>query len=157
VSDEPIEARRRAAAPGDREAARQLHHLAYRDVAERQFGRWDEAAQDGYFDTAWHDHAHDVLEWDGRVCGYIALEFTDDRVVVHELVVHPEYQGRGVGSNVLRAIIAEARGAGLPVTLQVLHENHRAAALYQRFGFQVYGATATHHQMRLGTIESRKD
>jgi ribosomal protein S18 acetylase RimI-like enzyme len=153
VSDEPVHVQRRAATPDDHETARQLHHLAYRDVVERQFGGWDEAAQDGYFDAAWHAHAHDLLERAGRVCGYVAIELADDQMVLHELVVHPEYQGRGIGSHVLRDVTAEARIVGLPVTLQVLHHNARAAALYERFGFRVCGSTATHRNMRLDTAE----
>ena len=40
---------RRPAREPDTEFARQIHHLAYRDVVERQFGPWVEADQDNFF------------------------------------------------------------------------------------------------------------
>ena len=35
----------REATESDREYARRVHHLAYREIVERQFGEWDEAAR----------------------------------------------------------------------------------------------------------------
>ena len=140
---------RRAATRDDQAFARRVHHQAYRGVVEQQFGRWDEAEQDAYFDRAWEQHAHDMLEWGGSACGYAAVELGRTAVDVHELVVHPEYQGRGIGTHVLTETVDQARRLGLPVRLQVLLENDRAARLYERIGFRGCGTTATHRQMRL--------
>ena len=43
----------RPAQDADTPFARAVHHAAYRDVVERQFGPWNEAAQDQYFATGW--------------------------------------------------------------------------------------------------------
>ena len=142
---------RRPAQATDQEFARALHHVAYRDVVEDQFGQWDEGEQSAYFDAAWPQHEHEIVECDGVPCGYVAIEIAEDAVHVHELVVHPDYQGRGFGTAALSEAIESARARGLPVELRVLHRN-RAVDLYLRFGFAEYEQTPTHRLLRL-TIE----
>lgn len=58
----------------------------------------------------------------------------------------PEFQGRGIGTKLIQAVMGEAAGLGLPLRLQVLKAN-RARRLYERLGFHVYAETATHLQM----------
>jgi ribosomal protein S18 acetylase RimI-like enzyme len=149
----PLDVERRPATLDDQALCRTIHHRAYRDVVERQFGQWDEAQQDEYFDDAWQQHGHDILVWGGSTCGYVAIEFGPETVVVHELVVDPDHQDRGIGTQVLLTTIDQARRHGLDVTLQVLHENRRAARLYERLGFADDGTTSTHRQMCLNTKE----
>lgn len=144
-----MELQRRLATPGDQPVARRIHHHAYREVVERQFGRWDESEQDAYFDDAWPLHEHDMLELDDSACGYFAVEFGAEAVNIHELVLHPAYQGRGIGTQLLIEVVDQAQGLMLPVMLQVLLENDRAARLYERLGFSEYSVTDTHRQMRL--------
>jgi ribosomal protein S18 acetylase RimI-like enzyme len=55
----------------------------------------------------------------------------------------PEFQNRGIGTAVLRELLAHAEGRGVPVQLGTLHAN-RAAALYRRLGFREIGRTQTH-------------
>ena len=139
--------RRRPADPTDEGFAREAHHAAYRDVVERQFGPWDGDQQDRYFAGAWTAHEHEIIELDGQPCGYVRIEFGPARVDVHELVIHPSRQGRGIGTTILRQTIERADQLGLPVHLQVLREN-RAAELYERMGFREHDRTPTHRLMR---------
>ena len=44
---------RRPATAADMDFARSVHHRAYRDVIERQYGPWDKETQDRLFDAAW--------------------------------------------------------------------------------------------------------
>ncbi len=56
------------------------------------------------------------------------------------LMVHPEYQGRGLGTWLLGSLLEEAVARGLErATLEVRVSNERAIALYQKFGFLVAG------------------
>jgi ribosomal protein S18 acetylase RimI-like enzyme len=120
-------------------------------VIERQFGEWDERTQDVYFHRAWHEHPHELLTVGDTVVGYAAIDVSDDNIVVHELVVAPEHQDRGIATAVLRETIGDARRTGSPVTLRVLLRNDGATRLYRRNGFVEYGRTDTHRLMRLGT------
>lgn len=48
----------------------------------------------------------------------------------------PEFQGRGLGTQILRDLMAEAKRAGASVRLSVL-ERSPARRLYERLGFSV--------------------
>jgi len=131
------------ATAADRDFARRVHHLAYRDVVERQYGAWVEAQQDGFFESSWDSAPHDIIVVDGEPCGYVSIEDHITDVHVRELVLAPDYQGRGIGSAVLRTMIERARARGVPVHLGT-HLANRAANLYRRLGFRQIGTTETH-------------
>ena len=137
---------RRPALISDIEFARSAHHAAYRDVVERQFKIWDEAAQDQFFANDWASGEFEIVLWDGAACGYLSIAECENHIHVRELVIAPEYQGRGIGSSLLRTTIEEARAKGIPVKLGALHEN-RALVLYRRLGFRETGKTETHTLM----------
>jgi ribosomal protein S18 acetylase RimI-like enzyme len=120
-----------------------VHHQAYRDVVERQFGAWKLAAQDAYFQDGWDAAPHEIVECDGLPVGYVCVEDRPDLVYLRELVLLPEFHNRGIGTAVLRQVLSRAEGRGVPVQLQTLHAN-RAAALYRRLGFYEIGRTETH-------------
>jgi ribosomal protein S18 acetylase RimI-like enzyme len=123
--------------------ARTVHHLAYRHVVTRQFGLWDETLQDRFFDRGWSTAKIEILLVDGEPCGYTGIEDRPGDVYLRELVIQPEYQGRGIGTTILRQVMARAQGRGVPVRLQVLQQN-RAQDLYRRVGFREVGRTETH-------------
>lgn len=125
-----------------------MHHAAVRDVVERQFGTWDEGAQDGFFVHDWDDGAFEIIEYDGQPCGYVCVEDRAEDVHLREIVVSPRFQGLGIGTLVIASAIDTARGRHVPMVLGTLHEN-RAARLYLRLGFIETGRTDTHTQFRL--------
>ena len=58
---------------------------------------------------------------------------------VHDLVVHESVRGKGIGSQLLKAVENEAKDKGCcKVTLEVLQDNKRAQKVYQSFGFAGY-------------------
>jgi ribosomal protein S18 acetylase RimI-like enzyme len=138
---------RRPATDSDADFAREAHHKAYHDVVVRQFGAWDESAQDSFFNKDWSSAEHEILLCDGAPRGYVSVEEYPDYIHVRELVVPPEYRGRGIGSSFLSLVLEQATARQVPVRLGVLHENH-AASLYRRLGFREYDRTETHILMQ---------
>jgi GNAT superfamily N-acetyltransferase len=58
---------------------------------------------------------------------------------VHDLAVVPARRGDGIGRALLAAAEERARAAGCcKLTLEVQDDNHRARAVYARFGFTDY-------------------
>ncbi|MEB3278268.1 MAG: ribosomal protein S18-alanine N-acetyltransferase [Lyngbya sp.] len=56
------------------------------------------------------------------------------------LLIHPDYQGRGLGQALLYALLKSAWHRQLErATLEVRVSNHSAKALYRKFGFQEAG------------------
>jgi GNAT superfamily N-acetyltransferase len=134
---------RRAATPADLAFARRTHHLAYRDVVERQFGAWIEEHQDAFFASSWAAVPHEIILFNGEPCGHVCVEDRPSEIHLRELVLAPAYQGRGIGSAVLGAVIDHGRTRRVPVRLGT-HLLNRAANLYRRMGFREIGRTDTH-------------
>src|SRR6266513_2720305 len=99
---------RRPAAIADTDFARSVHHRAYRDVIERQYGSWDESIQDKLFAIAWSAADHDIVVCDDARCGYTCIENRDDGIYLHELVIDPDFQGCGIGARILQNVIEQA-------------------------------------------------
>ncbi len=75
-----------------------------------------------------------VISVDGRRAGYVSVEDRDSFWYIDAIAIGRRYQGKGIGTIVLRAVLAEA--GTRPVRLNVLHVN-RARVLYERLGFRV--------------------
>lgn len=150
-----LELNRRPAQEEDTEFARQAHHHAYHDVVVRQFGNWDEKAQDDFFNSAWKGSKHEIIYTNGKPCGYFSMDESDDSITLHELVLLPEFQGQGIGSKILNEVIEIAKAKNIPARLQVLKEN-KAAELYRKLGFKQTGETETHFQMEYNPTESKE-
>ena len=64
--------------------------------------------------------------------------------LIHSLFVAEPDQSRGVGSMLLRGLLAEEVVQRAPALLTVSPHNTRAIALYKRFGFRVVGPKLWH-------------
>lgn len=71
---------------------------------------------------------------DGEKAGVIDVRERDAHVLIHHLYLLPAYQGAGIGSTILRQILADARRSGLPVITGALHGSE-ANRFYIRHGF----------------------
>ena len=134
---------RRPVLPGERGSLRLIHHAAYREVVERQFGLWDDDQGDRYFEAGWDDASHEVIEYNGVLAGYSAIERRDAEIHIHELVIDPRFQNLGIGSTIIRDTMREAKERGVPVFLRTAIAN-RAGGLYERLGFIEFDRTETH-------------
>ncbi|GHT36602.1 N-acetyltransferase [Bacteroidia bacterium] len=83
-----------------------------------------------------------LAEADGEYAGLlIAFEnfstFTAKPMVnIHDVIVRPEYRGKGIGRLLMNGIIAEAEKRGASrVTLEVREDNTTAQNLYSSLGF----------------------
>jgi ribosomal protein S18 acetylase RimI-like enzyme len=131
----------------DQAFLRQLHHLAYHDVVLRQFGAWEEEAQDFWFERSLELATFRVIERDQLAVGALGTKEEPTRLDIVELQVLPAWQNQGIGAFVILGELERARALGKPVHLRVLKEN-RAQRLYERHGFVVTGESDTHYTMQ---------
>jgi GNAT superfamily N-acetyltransferase len=98
-----------------------------------------------------------VARMDGSIVGVCGLNtdpYTADETTgrVRRLYVLPAYRRRGVGSQLVRAIIAAATGRFQ--RLRVRTENPEACRLYQKLGFQpLAGVTDCTHCLDMVGVE----
>ena len=70
---------------------------------------------------------------------------------VLDVAVQKAYWGLGLGSALLGVLLDEAKRAGFELLeLEVIAENARAVALYEKFGFRTYGTLEKAFRLRDG-------
>jgi ribosomal-protein-alanine N-acetyltransferase len=85
----------------------------------------------------------------GRLIGYAGVMIVLGEAHVNTIGVSAEVEGRGVATDLLRAVLVEARRRGATrATLEVAVSNERARALYQRFGFAPVGVRRRYYERR---------
>ena len=126
---------------------RRVHHEAYRDVVVRQFGSWDESLQGKFFLHAWNPSTHDVIHVNEEPAGCLSRIVLPDHIWIAEIQLLPVFQGRGIGTQILKQLMNEAARNSISVRLQVLKANDRALTLYQRLGLRATGESDRHFQM----------
>jgi ribosomal protein S18 acetylase RimI-like enzyme len=96
----------------------------------------DRSAHLDNFRRRWEASAVRIITRDGADVGWLQSRVQDAALLLAQLFVEPAFQHKGIGSEVMHHLIAEAAQAGAPVTLGVVKTNP-ALRLYQRLGFQV--------------------
>jgi len=69
--------------------------------------------------------------------GFYWVEVRDAVLHLHGLMLRPEFQGKGMGRQVLAALEAEYENRVEAMELGVHRSNERALALYERAGFRI--------------------
>lgn len=85
----------------------------------------------------------------GEQIGRLIVCRTESEVRLLDIALVPGHRGRGIGSMLIRRLMAEAAEARRPLRLEVL-KGHRAAGLYERLGFKRIGGTEVHDEMEAG-------
>lgn len=143
----------RAATDADKAFCQQVHHEAYCDVVILQFGEWDEAKADWFFERRWASLKYDIIELNGMPVGCFSRQLSATCISVDEIELLPAFQNRGIGTQLVRRQKEEAMRLSVPVRLRVLKRN-RAIRLYERLGFAVTGETDTHILMEWGAVKT---
>lgn len=119
-----------------------------RAYIEQTYGAWDEDTQRARFDATFIVEEIHIVSFDGQDAGFLAARHDADVIQLFNLMIAPEFQNRGLGTAVLRHVLAHAQARRLPVRLQVMKVNP-ARRLYERVGFREIPAEEipTHYRM----------
>ena len=123
----------RPATPADSEFCFQLHKAAMGAYVATIWG-WDEQRQRDHHARSFNPGRWQIITAGGTDVGMIDVEYRPAEIYLSRIEVHPSYQGRGIGTRLIGALIDEARHKGQDLVLDVLTVNHRAQALYRRLG-----------------------
>lgn len=122
-----------------------LHGATMRTYVEAIWG-WDEAAQRHMFKDRFDPARIEIVESTGKAVGYISVERQEGSIFLSSIEVEPDFQGRGIGTGLIRDLQDEAARHAIPLSLRVLQGNP-ARRLYERLGFVATGETETHIMM----------
>ncbi len=132
----------RRATARDREWLYAIHREGMRSYVQQMWG-WDEDFQRERFRQGFDPEATQVILAAGSEIGFLRVAEREGVITLEQIFIASGHRGRGVGTALLRDILAR----GLPVRLRVLKANAAARRLYERLGFRVVNESAAHHHM----------
>ncbi|MEL6190893.1 MAG: GNAT family N-acetyltransferase [Bacteroidota bacterium] len=139
----------KAATEEDRTFFIYVHHTAYRETVEKQFG-WEEKVQDEFANKAFDEEGIHLIIYKDQKIGVVGWETLPTHLLLKELFILPEFQGNGIGTEILKHTKERARELAKPIRLGTLRTNQRAKKLYEKHGFQVEEETDRHWKLVWG-------
>jgi zinc D-Ala-D-Ala carboxypeptidase len=132
--------RLRDASASDAEFIYRVIERTMRGYVEKTWGTFNEEGNRRHVAAAIAAREFALIQRDGEDVGALSVERRPEAVWLSQLFVLPEHQNKGIGSRIVRALIAEAADSRKPLRLRVLAVNP-ARQLYGRLGFRVFTAT----------------
>lgn len=126
-----------------------IDEMGARDWDPKQqefFLRMQFNAQQQFYQAEYADADYRIILLDQQPVGRIVIARRGDEMLVVDIALMPEQRNAGIGTLLLREIMAEAMQTGKPIRLQVTKFNP-AIRLYERLGFSKVGETGTHFLM----------
>jgi ribosomal protein S18 acetylase RimI-like enzyme len=118
----------------------------WNDAQREAFLRMQFNAQQQHYRAQDLPTEQQIICREGRSIGWIAT-INDQQVQwLADIALLPDQRNNGLGTALIRDLLAAAAKAGQAVRLHVLHGN-RAIRLYQRLGFQAIADNGLHIQM----------
>ena len=116
---------------------RELAQVVWGEGQREQFLRWQFNLQRREYAGRFPDAEYDVILVDGRPAGRVWVGADPGQIRLLDIALLPEFQNRGVGTLLLRALIGRARREGKPLRHMVFTLNDDAHRFYERLGFAV--------------------
>lgn len=108
---------------------------------------WDQEWQESDFKKHFNPDDITVIRDENRAIGYAQIEDQDNQLYIRMLLLHPDYQRKGIGSHLLKSVIEKARTQSKAVALQVFKTNEQAKKFYEQHGFLAQGEEANSYTM----------
>ena len=146
----------RLASPSDQDFLFQLYaSIRQEEIApfgwpaqqQEMFLRMQFNAQQRWYEQAYSRASHHIILLDEKPAGRIMVLRQDGRNHLVDIALLPEFRNQGIGTQLLKDLIAKSDQEAIPVGLQVLRTNVKAIRLYERLGFTKSGEDQMYLQM----------
>jgi ribosomal protein S18 acetylase RimI-like enzyme len=125
-----------------------------KDYITQARGEWNEQREESQFRHQLDLSAAQVLRSNDLEVGFIMAPIKDGARWIHTICIVSEHQRKGIGTEVLRRVIAQAKEHKMSLYLSVLKVNP-ARRLYERLGFKIIEESKHHFRMKFhGASES---
>jgi ribosomal protein S18 acetylase RimI-like enzyme len=125
-----------------------VFRVSMKDYITRTRGEWDEQREEAQFRNQLDLLITQVVHANDLAVGFIMAPIKDGARWIHTICIVPEHQHKGIGTEVLGRVIAQAKEQKMSLYLNVLKVNP-ARRLYERLGFGVIEETKHHFRMKL--------
>jgi ribosomal protein S18 acetylase RimI-like enzyme len=116
----------------------ELTVVSWDEAVKRAFVEQQFEAQDAYWREHYRDTSFDVILAGGEPAGRLYVARWEEEIRIVDIALLPAFRGRGVGTALLRDLMAEADEAGKRLSIHV-EMNNPARSLYDRLGFAPAG------------------
>ena len=110
-------------------ASRELAHVPWDAAARRAFIEHQFEAQDAHYREHYPGASLDVIEFDGEPAGRLYVHRGPREIRIMDIA--PPFRGRGIGTGLLRGLMAEAEQTARKLSIHVEMSNP-ARTLYER-------------------------
>ena len=115
--------------------AAELSVVEWTDAERNAFLDQQFTAQDRYYREHYVNATFDVVEVDGVPVGRLYAARWPEEIRIIDIALLPAWCGRGLGTQLLHALMEDAAASHRALTIHVEHQNP-ARSLYQRLGFE---------------------
>jgi GNAT superfamily N-acetyltransferase len=117
--------------------ADELAQVEWEPGQKESFVRWQFDLQRQEYDTRYPSARYEVVLVDNEPAGRIWVGEDDTQIRLLDIGLLKQFQNRGIGSVLLRQLIAEAGVKNKPLRHMVFVLNNNAHRFYERLGFVV--------------------
>lgn len=122
---------------------------AYKKYVEANWGEWNEDKQREMFADfikTYGDKIQMIMLGYNKIGFYHGEDIGDNKYELGNICIIPEYQGKGLGTKILKEIISEQ--SGKDIYLRYFKQNP-VVRLYKRLGFEIIEELPYHYKMVL--------
>lgn len=112
----------------------EVQQAPWNDEQRREFLKMQFQAQHQHYQQHYAEAEYQIIEIDDLAAGRLYLDDREDEIRIVDIALLPEYRNTGVGTEILKGILEQAKIKAVPVSIHV-EKNNPALKLYQRLGF----------------------
>jgi len=125
----------------------ELSVVDWTDEQKEQFLRMQFHAQSVHYEKFYPNASFQLILVDDEPAGRLYVDRWPNEIRIVDITLLPSFRGRGVGGELLQALIDESITAGKSLSIHVEKQN-RAMAMYRRLGFEAVGEVGVYDLMQ---------
>ena len=112
-----------------------ITQLGWDDEQKEKFLRLQFKAQHKQYKAQFCDADFQIILEDEKPVGRLYINQTEEEIRIVDIALLPKFRGKGMGSSLIKQVLAEGKQKRLPVRIHVQQFNP-AFQLYEKLGFQ---------------------
>lgn len=124
----------------------ELAIVPWSEDMKETFLKFQFKAQHSFYQSHFKDADYWIIEKAGIAIGRLYLDQHPYETRIIDIALLPNYRDRGIGTILLKMVLAAGRVKNLPVRIHV-EQNNRALNLYRRLGFIQIGEEGVYYLM----------
>jgi ribosomal protein S18 acetylase RimI-like enzyme len=112
----------------------ELARVPWNEAQREAFLKMQFAAQQYHYRKHYPDAAHEIILSKDRAVGRLYVSREEQEIHIIDITILPEHRDAGIGTPIIKDLMAEAEAAGKPLRIYVESFN-RSLRLFERLGF----------------------